>query len=149
MSLIPYDPFKHFTNIRKDFENFFSDFPSTFTFDKPFSSLSNIRVDVHETENEIIATCDLPGLENKEDVSIDVQNNLLTISGTLNRSKEIKEENMHRQERFVGRFHRTITLPCPVKREGVKATYRNGILEVRMPKQMENNQKKIDIEFLH
>lgn len=147
MSLIPSDPFRQLANLRRDdFKNFFKDFDflSTIDFDKHFSG---IRVDVRETENEIIATCDIPGLESKEDIAIDIQNNLLSIRGTMNRSNETQDENMHRQERFHGRFHRTVTLPTPVNHEGVKASYRNGILEIRMPKQMQNEQKKIDIEF--
>lgn len=148
MSLMPYDPFRQLANMRKDFENFFADFdfPSTIGFDKHFNG---IRVDVHETENEIVATCDIPGLEKKEDVHIDIQNNVLSVNGTINRSQETKNENIHRQERFVGRFHRSITLPSPVSHEGVKANYRNGVLEVRMPKKMHADKKKIDIEFHH
>lgn len=148
MSLTPYDPFRQLANMRKDFENFFSDFDfaSTIGFDKHFSG---IRVDVHESENEIIASCDLPGLESKEDLNIDIQDNMLSISGTMNRSKETKEDNFHRQERFVGRFHRSVTLPSRVSHEGVKASYRNGVLEVRMPKLMKDDKKKIDIEFYH
>lgn len=148
MSLMPYDPFKQLVTMRKDFENFFSDFDfaSTLGFDKHFSG---IRVDVHETENEIVATCDIPGLEKKEDVQIDIQNNVLSISGTVNHSQQSKQENIHRQERFIGRFHRSITLPSPVSHEGVKASYRNGVLEVRMPKKMRDDKKKIDIEFYH
>lgn len=146
MALLPYDPFRQLANIRKDFEHLFMDFPTAYGFDK---SLPNIRVDVHETEQEIIATCDLPGLERKEDVDIDIQNNILTISGSMNRSLETKQENIHRQERFIGRFQRSITLPSPVSHEGVKATYRNGVLEIRMPKMMKDDKKKIDIQFSH
>lgn len=54
---------------------------------------------------------------------------------------------MHRRERFVGRFHRAVALPANVKEEEVSATYKNGVLEIRIPKQTENNKKKIDIQF--
>lgn len=144
MSLLPYEPFRQLENIRKEFDHFFSDFPSLFSSEQ---NLSGIRVDIHETENELIASCDIPGLESKEDVNIDIQNNILSISGSINRTNEIKEENMHRQERFVGRFHRSIPLPTPVSRDEVLATYKSGVLEVRMPKKAQNDRKKIDVQF--
>lgn len=146
MALIPYDPFRQLATIRKDFENFFTDFPASFSFDKMFA---NIKIDIIETENEIVAMCDLPGLEKKGDVHIDIHNNILSISGSINRSQETKQENFHRQERFAGRFQRSVTLPAPVNQEEVKASYKNGVLEIRMPKLMNSNKKKIDIEFYH
>jgi HSP20 family protein len=144
MPLVPYEPFRQLDNMRKEFDRLFSDFPSHFGMDH---NLGGIRVDVHETDNEVIATCDIPGLEKREDVDIDIENNILSISGTINRSNEIKEENMHRKERFVGRFHRAVSLPSPVSEEGIKATYKNGVLEVRMPKLMKDTKKRIDVEF--
>lgn len=144
MPLVPYDPFRQLSNMRKEFDHFFSDFPSIFGSEHNWGG---IRVDVHETENEVVAMCDLPGLEKKEDVNIHIENNMLNISGSINRTNEVKDENMHRKERFSGRFHRSVPLPSPVSQEGVKATYRNGVLEVRMPKEKEGNQKTIDVEF--
>ena len=60
---------------------------------------------------------------------------------------EIKEENTFRQERYVDSFHRSISLPSPVSQNGVKATYRNGVLEVKMPKTTQIIEHKIDVEF--
>lgn len=145
MAMVPYEPFRQLADIRRNFEHLFSEFP--FSYEHENGSLGNIRVDVHETANEVVATCDIPGLEKKEDVSIDIENNMLTISGSINRANEIKQENMHRKERFEGRFHRSISLPTSVSHEGVSATYKNGVLEVRMPKLVQDNKKKIDVEF--
>ncbi|MBA4537837.1 Hsp20/alpha crystallin family protein [Bacillus aquiflavi] len=143
MSLIPYEPFRQLENIRREFDRVFTDFPAFGT----EQNLGGIKVDIHETENEIIAICDLPGLENKEDVDISIENNLLSISGTINRTNELNEKNMYRKERFFGRFHRAISLPSPVSNEGIKATYKNGVLEITMPKAIQDEKKKIDIEF--
>ncbi|KKB24228.1 Hsp20/alpha crystallin family protein, partial [Staphylococcus carnosus] len=107
----------------------------------------NIKVEVYETENEVVATCDIPGLEKSEDVNIDIENNVLTISGSMNKTNETKEKNMYRKERYTGSFQRVITLPSPVTIEGVSATYKNGVLEVKMPKTTPNNKKKIDVDF--
>ncbi|MFD1955139.1 Hsp20/alpha crystallin family protein [Paenibacillus thailandensis] len=144
MSLIPYEPFRHFENIRKEIDRLMPNDFHSFNLHRNWGSLN---VDVHETETEVVVHCDIPGLEKKEDVSIDIDNNVLSISGTMNRSHEVKEENMHRQERYVGRFHRSISLPAPVTTEGVKASYKNGVLEVRMPKTRPGDKKRIDIDF--
>lgn len=144
MSLVPYEPFRQLSSMRKEFDRFFSDFPIAYNNEQSFGG---IRVDVHETANEVVATCDIPGLEKKEDVDIDIENNMLTISGSINRTNEVKEENMFRKERYVGRFQRAIALPSQVSYEGVRATYKNGVLEVRMPKLMKDNKRKIDVDF--
>lgn len=144
MSLVPYDPFRQLSNMKREFDRFFSELPISFDNEH---GIGGIRVDVHETENEVVATCDLPGLEKKEDVDIDIQNNRLSISGSIKRTNEIKEENMLKKERYTGRFQRMITLPSPVSHDGVKATYKNGILEITMPKVAKDVKKKIDVSF--
>jgi len=144
MSLVPYDPFRQLSNMRREFDRFFSELPISFDNEH---GIGGIRVDVHETENEVVATCDLPGLEKKEDVDIDIQNNRLSISGSIKRTNEIKDENMLKKERYTGRFQRMITLPSPVSHDGVKATYKNGILEITMPKVAKDVKKKIDVSF--
>jgi len=146
MALVPYEPFRYLENMRRDLDRFFSGYPLGLTgwFDRDFDIP---RIDVYETENEVVAKCDLPGLDRKDDLNIDIDNNLLTISGIVNRTGEVRENRMHRQERFVGRFQRSITLPARVSSEGVKAVYKNGVLEVRMPKTGAPEGKKIDVEF--
>lgn len=145
MSLIPYEPMRHLDNIRREFDRFFSNELPAIT--SLGSSFANPRIDIHETDNEIVATCDIPGLEKKEDVNIEIDNNLLIISGSVNRANEVKEANFHRQERFFGRFQRSISLPARVSPEGVKATYKNGVLEIHMPKLQSDTRKRIDIDF--
>ncbi|GAB7386477.1 Hsp20/alpha crystallin family protein [Bacillaceae bacterium] len=149
MALIPYEPFRQLEQMRREFDRFFPvGFPADWAarFDASFAIP---RIDVYETEKEVVATCDLPGLERKEDVNIDIENNVLTISGTVKRVNEIKEEQMHRHERFVGRFQRSVSLPARVNAEGVRATYKNGVLEIRMPKMASEERRRIDVEFLH
>lgn len=144
MALIPFEPFRNMDGWKRDFDRLFNDFPAFVRGDQQFGAH---RIDVHETQDEVVATCDLPGLEKKEDVQIDVQGNLLAVSGTIHRGHEIQEEQMHQRERFYGRFQRSVSLPSPVQEEGIKATYRNGVLEIRMRKLMPPPKKQIDIEF--
>lgn len=148
MSYLPDDAFKRLANVRKDFDRMFAAFPFDMSFfDNMLGNLGNMKVDVHETDTEVVATCDIPGLEKKEDIQIDVAHNVLSISGFMNKATEVTGENMFRQERYAGNFHRSISLPSPVSRNGVKATYRNGVLEVRMPKTTQIIDDKIDVEF--
>jgi HSP20 family protein len=63
------------------------------------------------------------------------------------RHEEIREETLHRKERFVGRFQRSVSLPVRVKAEGTTASYRNGVLEVRMPKETAEASRRIDVRF--
>ncbi|MDA5109078.1 Hsp20/alpha crystallin family protein [Brevibacillus thermoruber] len=146
MSLIPYEPFRHLENVRRELDRFFTTgLPGIFAGTEGF--LSTPRIDVYETDTEVVATCDIPGLEKKEDVQIDIENNVLTITGSINKVNEVKEDRMHRQERFSGRFSRSVTLPARVSSEGVKATYKNGVLEVRIPKAHPDEKRRIDVEF--
>ena len=145
MSLLPDDPFKQLANVRKDFERMFS--TSHFPFDMSFfdnllGNFGSIKIDVYETATEVIARCDIPGIEQKEDIQINVEQHMLSISGFTNTATEIK-----RKELYANHFHRSIFLPSPVSREGVHATYRNGVLEVIMQKATQNNVKNIDIDF--
>lgn len=144
MALIPYEPFRNLDQIRRDWERYF---PADFSFRSLFGSFEVPSIDIYETDTEVVAVCDLPGLEKKEDVQIDVEGRMLTISGTIQRTYETRHERMHRQERFVGRFQRSVTLPANVATENVIAAYRNGILEIRMPKLKTGDRRRIDVQF--
>ncbi|KAH9835908.1 HSP20-like chaperone [Rhodofomes roseus] len=105
------------------------------------------RMDVHEDEKsaQITASFELPGLK-KEDVNIDVHNNVLTVSGESKLSSERDENGYAVRERRYGRFSRAIPLPQGIKHEDVKATLENGVLTVTFPRSTpEQAPKKITI----
>ncbi|KAJ3482733.1 hypothetical protein NLI96_g6773 [Meripilus lineatus] len=105
------------------------------------------RMDIHEDakSNTITATFELPGLK-KEDVSIDIHNNLLTISGESKISSEHEEGGYAVRERRFGKFSRSIPLPEGVKSEQIGASLDNGVLTVTFPKSTpEQAPKKIAI----
>lgn len=139
------DPFRSLDVMRRDVERMFSNLPSL------FSHIDGVfrmpRVDVHENEKEMIVTCDIPGLERKEDVDIHIDHQTLSISGQVRRQHDVRDEHMHRQERFHGRFYRTISLPSPAAHENVQASYKNGVLEIRIPKAQADDKKRIDVQF--
>lgn len=144
MPLIPYDPIRQIDALRRNVDRLFEDWPlaGRFTEGASFS-----RIDLYETENELVAQCEVPGLESKEDVDISVDQQTLTITGRLKAAEQIKEEQYHRRERFTGKFTRSVSLPVPVASEGISASYRNGILEIRMPKLQGDQRRRIDVQF--
>lgn len=145
MSLVPYDSFRNLDNWRRDLDRFFNEgLPSLFGFQREFGGP---RVDVYQTDTEVICQCEIPGLEKKDDVEIQVEPRQLIIQGTINRFNEGKENQFHRRERFTGQFYRVISLPAEVQEEGTTATYRNGILEIRMPKSKQPMRRRIDVQF--
>ena len=94
----------------------------------------DVRVDVVETDNNIIVTADLPGMDKtKIDVVLE-QGKILTISGAREVVQSQTAPGMVRQERMVGKFQRVIELPADCMNEGIKANYKDGVLAVEIPK---------------
>jgi HSP20 family protein len=102
-------------------------------------------LDLAETDGIVEVRMDIPGMETK-DIDIQVNGNLLTISGERKEEREEKGKTFHRVERRVGSFSRTVTLPCPVKEDAVDAQYKNGTLTVKLPKTEETKSKKITVK---
>lgn len=90
-------------------------------------------VDIYETEECIIMKAELPGVS-PESVNIEVNENTLSLKGERKLLKGLTDENYHRMERFYGTFHRAFSLPYPVDSESVKASFRDGILKIMIPK---------------
>lgn len=101
------------------------------------------RVDTYEKEDSLIIKADLPGIK-KDDVSIDVNNNLLTIKGERH-DEEAKSQDYYRCERFYGSFQRAFTLPNNVDSSKIEASFKDGVLEITLPKTQESQAKKIEI----
>ena len=139
MRLIPYNPFP------------FS-LPSLFDendwFGNGFPQFPSIRVDVRENPDEVIVLADIPGLEKKEDVDITIHDQHLHLSGEIRRSSERQFQNAHRTERYVGRFTRTVPLPAQVDEDQARASYKNGVLEIVIPKSKHATGRRIDVDFL-
>lgn len=89
-------------------------------------------VDIEQTEDAIIVSADLPGLK-PEDVTVEISEDSVTISGTRRREREVKEEGYYLSEREFGQFSRQIPLPAKVKDQEAKATFKDGVLEIRAP----------------
>jgi HSP20 family protein len=104
-------------------------------------------LDMHETKDEVVLSFELPGVSEK-DVSLSITGDLLTLKGERTADREFKEENAYRAERIYGKFERSVQLPMPVQADKVKATYRDGVLEVKLPKAEEVKPKAIKIDII-
>ena len=101
-------------------------------------------VDIVETENDIVLRADLPGVDPK-DVDIQVENGTLTLKGERKFESDVKEDDYRRVERVYGSFLRSFALPPTVDAEKVEAEYRNGVLELKLPKRPEAKARQIKV----
>jgi len=109
------------------------------------SQLWSPRVDIRETDKELIIHADLPGVK-KEDVHLEIQNDVLTLSGERSEEKKETNERYHRMERTFGKFQRRMTLPAGTDPNNVGATFNNGVLELRIQKLPQAQPQKITIQ---
>ena len=101
-------------------------------------------LDVHEDKNKFTVNLELPGLK-REDINVHLENGSLVISGERKSETISEDTEVHRSERYYGKFSRALTLPTAVAADKVKAAYKDGILTVTLPKAEEAKPKQIDI----
>jgi len=101
-------------------------------------------MDLLETEDEFVLRADLPGMS-ESDVHIELEDNVLTVSGERKAEHEAREEGFYRLERAFGTFSRSLTLPKGVNASAVSASFANGVLEVHIPKPEDAKPRRIEI----
>jgi len=104
------------------------------------------RVDIFDEKDQICVKVDIPGLE-KDQIDITAEEGVLTIKGEKKEEKEIKEKDCVRSERYYGSFHRSFTLPAGADTGKVDASYKNGVLEVKIPKKEEAKTKQVKVDI--
>jgi HSP20 family protein len=147
MAVIRWTPFRELTTMQERMNKLFEDVMKS-----PYRSEEGLAtpnwapaVDIFETDKEIVMKAELPEMQEK-DIEIKVEDNILILSGERKMEKEVKEENYHRIERAYGSFNRSFTLPRTVDRENIKASYKDGVLKVLLPKKEEVKPKQIKID---
>ncbi len=108
------------------------------------STVWSPRIDVEENENEYQVYADVPGL-NKKDVSISLEDGVLTIKGERKREEKKEEQNKSYMERNYGNFSRSFTLPTKVDENKIAANLKDGVLSVSLPKAEETKPREIAI----
>jgi HSP20 family protein len=103
-------------------------------------------LDAWETEDAVVYAFDLPGVA-QDKISVEVEDGALTVTAERERSAEVAEEQYHRFERRHGTFSRTVALPQGVSEDAIAASYKDGVLEIRVPKPEQAKPKKIEIGF--
>ncbi|PCH34016.1 HSP20-like chaperone [Wolfiporia cocos MD-104 SS10] len=147
LSRFLYEPFYSLADFDRLFDEAFSSRTNGGSDNTTVSRTLKPRMDLHQDEkaNTVTATFELPGLK-KEDVEINVHNNVLTVSGESNISNDRDENGYAVRERRYGKFSRALSLPQGIKGEDVRASMENGVLTVTFPRSTpETASKKITI----
>jgi HSP20 family protein len=148
-SLQRWDPFRGLVRAQRDLDRLFDSF-----FGRPlvrWEEEEGVRVpamDVTETDSEVVVTTELPGVDRK-DIDVEVLPESLSVKAEMSRESEGKEKTYHRRERVWGRFERTVSLPAEVVADQVKAVFKDGVLEIRLPKTEQtkaSTPKKVQID---
>jgi HSP20 family protein len=132
--------------MRSELDEMFEDF---FDWGKSGEELTTMEwspsVDISENDDNIVVNAEIPGM-NKEDINVSVRDDTLTIKGEKKREREEEEENYHVVERSYGRFQRSFTLPDNVKSDDIKANYKDGVLNITIPKTEEAKSKELKVD---
>ena len=102
-------------------------------------------VDLYKEKDDIVVKAELPGME-KDNIELNLSDNRLTIRGEKKKEEEVKKEGYYRSERSYGSFVRTLELPSEVQTDKVKAAFKNGVLEIRLPKTEEAKKKETKVK---
>lgn len=142
--LLSLDPFEQLNALREEINRLFEAPLSAWLESTEFFRGYAPPLDLREDKDNLVVTVELPGMK-KEDIHVTVQDGVLTISGERKREQTSEEEGVYRAERYYGRFYRTITLPKPVNEDQIKATYKDGVLTITLPKAEEAKPKTIEV----
>ena len=146
LSLIPWHERKELDRFRSEMDRLFDQFFDWRPFRRSFDEGDwTPLVDVSETGKEVIVNAEIPGM-NAKDIDISLNGRVLTLRGEKKSNHEEKNENFHRIERRYGAFSRSFELPADVDANKVKATYKDGVLKISLPKTKEQSVKKIEIK---
>ena len=147
MAIVRWDPFQDLISLQERMNRLFEQ-----TLDRSRGEREGMvagtwapAVDIYETPDSIVLQAELPGLS-KDDIDIQVRDNVLTLKGERRSEKEVKEGNYLRVERAYGGFQRAFTLPAAVQADKVRAVFRDGVLDVSIPKAEEAKSKQIKID---
>ena len=143
MTIVRWEPMRELTSLQSEMNRLFNT-----VFDTPEASGGLRRwvpaMDLVETQEAFVLRADLPGVS-EEDVKIEVEDTVLTVSGERKAEHESRDEGFYRMERAFGTFSRSLTLPKGVNADGVVASFDRGVLEIRIPKPEQTKPRRISI----
>jgi HSP20 family protein len=151
-AVAPWRPFMDLTRWERDMDRMMDDFfgrrmrpwwPERWA--RGDGEITTPALDVYEEKDEIVVKAELPGMD-KDDIEVNISDSELTLKGEKRKEEKIEEKDYYRCERSYGGFLRSVELPADVQADKVKASFKNGILEIRMPKTEEAKTKEIKIK---
>jgi HSP20 family protein len=146
MTLIRWRPLRNVMSFRDDMDRLLDEFYNRMT--GPADGYEGDwfpPMDVSEGDNEVTASLELPGIS-REDIKVSVHNDVLTVSGEKKQERTDEDQNVRRVERNYGFFKRSVSLPAEVDATKVKATFKDGILKVTLPKLESKKPKEIEVQ---
>jgi HSP20 family protein len=148
MSIIRWDPFRNVAALQDRINRMFDD-----AFERAGQAGADVAmcdwappVDIHETAEGLFIEADLPGVE-KEDVLVEIKDNVLTLRGERRLTTGLNEDQYIRKERCAGSFHRAFNLQFQVKPESIRASFKNGVLQIVVPKPEEEKVRQIKVSI--
>lgn len=147
MTIVRWDPFKDVATLQDRINRLFNEsFGQTRDLEDDMKACAwRPAVDIYEAENEIVLRAEVPGIR-KEDIAVEVKDNLLTLRGERFPDPDISDEKYYRREICFGTFERSFTLREIIKPEQIKATVKDGVLNVRIPKPDVEVPRQVSVE---
>jgi HSP20 family protein len=144
-NIVRFDPFEDMNRLQREVNRLFEDNGRSGRGTEPVSARTWApAVDILEDQNEIIVRAELPGIK-QEEIDIELKGEMLTLRGERQFEDTQRKDNYVRVERSYGQFQRAFTIGVPVKNDAVTASYKDGILEVHLPKSEETKPKKVKV----
>ena len=145
MNIVRWDPFRELEEVSSRLNRLFAQPARRTTEEDGFFADWAPAMDVQETDQEYLVKADLPEVK-KEDVKVDIQEGVLTIEGERKQEKEEKNKKFHRIERSYGKFVRRLAMPGDVDAQKAAAEFKEGVLQVHLPKSATSKPRAIDIK---
>src|SRR5437867_12254189 len=145
MTLVRFDPYRGITGMQDRINRLFGDMSRQTGGDEAIWGAWAPAVDIFEKEDCLVLKAELPGMREK-DIDVHVENGVLTLHGERMREEGVTNESYHRVERFCGTFTRTFALPTTVDVPKIRASYKDGVLELVLPKDETAKAKRIEVK---
>lgn len=145
MTLVRYRPMMDLFNMRDEMNRAFDGFFRGFSSEGERLGAYAPDVDIRETDDEILVSVEIPGMDQK-DLNVSVRENVLTLKGEKKRGEETENTTSLVNERCYGFFARSFTLPADIQADKITAQYKNGLLTVTLPKAEKVKPKEISVK---
>lgn len=146
MGLARWEP-SSLRRMREEMDRMFENMIPSFAWPSSQAEVALPAIDAYETENAVVVKADLPGLK-KDEIDITATEDSISLKGEFKREETVQEAGFIRNERHSGKFFRTIPMPAEIKPDEVKASFKDGILEINAPKSEKSfaKEKRVPIE---